>query len=208
VISVYAPPLVSALSGTTVRQLQYWRKTDVLAPEHWAPTQVLYSFPDLIALRTFGYLRGEYSLQQIRKALSNFRGLRPTGHLSNFKIVGSGNSILWVDGNSATDILRRPGQILIAEMVDVLAAFTSKAGRDIVPLERPEKGIRIDAGIRGGYPVIEGTRVPFDAVASLLRDGIPAKKVSEFYPAVGTMAANGALRLADYVDDYARATAA
>jgi uncharacterized protein (DUF433 family) len=51
-------------------------------------------------------------------------------------------------------------------------------------------------------PVISGTRVPYDAVASLMRDGVPANRIAEYYPAVTAEAAGDALDFARYVDSY------
>jgi uncharacterized protein (DUF433 family) len=74
--------------------------------------------------------------------------------------------------------------------------------REVVPLYRPKPGVAVDPEIRGGYPVIAGTRVPYDMVASLLNDGVTAEEVTGFYPAVSATAAQGALTFARYVDGY------
>jgi uncharacterized protein (DUF433 family) len=97
---------------------------------------------------------------------------------------------------------------MIAEMVDILAGFTGPSGREIVPLHNPKPGVAVDPQIRGGYPVIAGTRVPYDLVAALLADGIAAEDVSSFYPSVDAEAARGALAFARYVDEHRHRPAA
>lgn len=87
-------------------------------------------------------------------------------------------------------------------MVDILAAFHGVREREVVPLYRPKPGVAVDPEIRGGYPVIAGTRVPYDLIASLLEDGVSAEEVAGFYPAVSPDAARGALAFARYVDGY------
>ena len=52
----------------------------------------------------------------------------------------------------------------------------------------------VDPEVRGGYPVIAGTRASYDMVASLLEDGV--------YPGVSAPATQGALEFARYVDGY------
>jgi uncharacterized protein (DUF433 family) len=69
-----------------------------------------------------------------------------------------------------------------------------------VPLFEPEPGVRIDPDVRGEYPVIDGTRVPYDLVAALLADGMKPSDVAAFYPSVTPHAARGALAFARYVD--------
>jgi DNA-binding transcriptional MerR regulator len=86
----YPTELTAALSGATVRQLAYWRRSNaagerLLVPElRQAGRPLLYSFRDVIALRTFVYLRGEHSLQKVRKAVSTLRDLGNREHLAAY----------------------------------------------------------------------------------------------------------------------------
>lgn len=100
------------------------------------------------------------------------------------------------------DLTRSPGQQVIAQMVDILAAFHGSQDREVVPLYRPKPRVAVDPEIRDGYPMIAGTRVPYDLIASLLEDGVNAEEVAGFYPAVSPDAARGALAFARYVDGY------
>ena len=38
----------------------------------------------------------------------------------------------------------------------------------------------VDPGVRGGEPVIAGTRIPWDEIAALLRDGVGPEDIGEF----------------------------
>jgi uncharacterized protein (DUF433 family) len=60
--------------------------------------------------------------------------------------------------------------------------------------------VAVDPAVRGGAPVIEGTRVPYGEVAALLRDGVPAERISGYCPSVTATAAQDAAGFADYVD--------
>jgi uncharacterized protein (DUF433 family) len=66
-------------------------------------------------------------------------------------------------------------------------------------LFRPWPSIAIDPGVHGGYPVVAGTRVPFDLVAGLVRDGVPPERVADYYPTVDAVAARDTLDFAAYV---------
>jgi uncharacterized protein (DUF433 family) len=50
--------------------------------------------------------------------------------------------------------------------------------------------------------VISGTRIPYEDVASLIRDGVEAEDIREFYPHVTAEAARDAYDFASYVDSY------
>lgn len=163
-----------------------------------------YSFRDVVALRTFVYLRSrEVPLQRVRKAVRSLRDMGETEHLSSYQLMADGRDVVWkVSDDVAVDLTRYPGQQIIAQMVDILAGFHGSHDREVVPLYHPKPGVEVDPEIRGGYPVIAGTRVPYDLVASLLEDGVAAEDVAGFYPAVSAEAARGALAFARYVDGY------
>ncbi|WP_246268999.1 DUF433 domain-containing protein [Acrocarpospora macrocephala] len=67
---------------------------------------------------------------------------------------------------------------------------------------RLREHVSVDPDVCGGMRVIQGTRVPYDEVAALLRDGVPAEKISDYFPSVTAMAARSAVDFADYVDTY------
>lgn len=170
----------------------------------------LYSFTDVVALRTFVYLRSQaVPLQRVRKAVTALRALGATDHLSRYTLVASGGDVVWqVSSEDAVDLTGKSGQHVIAAMVDILGAFRNMQYQGVVPLYRPTPGVSVDPDVIGGYPVIEGTRVPYDVVAGLLDDGLPPENVRAFYPSVEAEAARGAVAFARYVDEYRGASAA
>ncbi|HEV2781821.1 MAG TPA: DUF433 domain-containing protein [Actinophytocola sp.] len=206
----YSSVVAAALSGASLRQLSYWRSAQssegpLLAPTLHVPgSRASYSFQDVVALRTFVYLRARgVPLQRVRKAVAKLRDLGETNHLSSYQLIAVGKDVAWVSSDeSAVDLTGRPGQQVIAEMVDILGAFDGPRRRDVVPLHQPKPGVAVDPEVRGGYPVIEGTRVPFDLIAALLDDGVAAEDVASFYPSVPPYAARGAREFARYVDAY------
>ncbi|MGH3981872.1 MAG: DUF433 domain-containing protein [Pseudonocardiaceae bacterium] len=124
-------------------------------------------------------------------------------HLSSYQLLAVGRNVVWkISDEIAVDLTRRPGQQVIAQMVDILAAFRGPRDREVVPLYRPAPGVAVDPEVRGGYLVIAGTRVSYDVVASLLEDGVTAEEVAGFYPGVSALAARGAFEFARYVDGY------
>ncbi|MGV9774964.1 DUF433 domain-containing protein [Streptosporangium sp. NPDC003464] len=203
----YDPKLAAALSGATLRQLAHWRKAGVsrgavLIPEISSTRPVLYSFRDVVALRTCVKLRNDASLQKIRQALDTLRDdLKESGHLSSYTLVADGSSIYLAAPDQAVDLVRKKANVVIHELIDVLQPFY-RDGRHIPALLQPRAHVTVDPAVRGGVPVIEGARVPYDEVAALLRDGIPAERISDYYPSVTATAALDAADFADYVNSY------
>ncbi len=211
----FTPVIAAALSGASTRQLAYWRSGQtsepLLAPEHHTPrSRVAYSFRDVVALRTFVYLRSrDVPLQRIRKAVASLRKLGQAEHLSEYSLVAMGKDVAWrISPDEAIDLTHSPGQGVLARMVDIFAPFVNMQSRDVVDLRRPSPGISVDPEVRGGFPVVEGTRVPYDLVASLLDDGLDPSMISDVYPSVSIDAARGAAEFARYVDGFDRPRAA
>ncbi|MCO8273504.1 DUF433 domain-containing protein [Actinoplanes sp. TRM 88003] len=166
-----------------------------------------YSFRDLVALRTFVYLREACPLPSIRRALDR---LSVTGHLSQYRLVDRGRRRIALVHNAGdgpgraqvgpVDLVEQPGQqITVIKFGDVLRSF-SLGDVEIPDLVRPRQRISVDPSVRHGCPVVAGTRVDFDLVAGLVRDGVPPKAVKEYYPGVTAAAARDAASFADYVD--------
>jgi uncharacterized protein (DUF433 family)/DNA-binding transcriptional MerR regulator len=199
--------MAAALSGATVSQLRHWRspKTGpLLAPEIAAAPRALYSFQDVLALRTFVRLRENASLQKIRAAIGHLRDLGEARPLASYRLVSDqrGN-IQLLTGDEAINLSSKPGQLqLIAVIGEVIESFAVRAGVLVPDLLHPRPRLAVDPETQGGIPVIAGTRVPYDTVAGLMRDGVPAERISDYYPSVTAEAARDALDFARYVDSY------
>jgi uncharacterized protein (DUF433 family)/DNA-binding transcriptional MerR regulator len=203
----YTTKMAAALSGATVSQLRHWRSPrtgPLLAPEIAAAPQAFYSFRDLLALRTFVHLREHASLQRIRAAIGNLRDLGEVQHLASYRLVSDvAGNIQLVTEEEAVDLVRIPGQRqILVVMGDVIEAFPVRAGVVVPHLLQPRKHLAVDPETQGGTPVIAGTRVPYDAVAGLMRDDVAAERIAEYYPGVSSAAAQDALSFAEYVDSY------
>jgi uncharacterized protein (DUF433 family)/DNA-binding transcriptional MerR regulator len=209
IVNVPYPTYIAAtLSGASLRQLQYWRSGGehaLFVPElPKAGGRVLYSFRDVVGLRTFVYLREAVSLQRIRKAVENLRELGNSEHLSQYQLVVAGKSIVLVEPghDAAVDLVEWPGaQRFTVTLGDVFAPFENQRGDLVVDLFHPREHVVVDPEILGGYPVVEGTRVEFDLVASLVRDGVDPSEISEIYPSVST---EGAADAVDFATEVAR----
>ena len=84
---------------------------------------------------------------------------------------------------------------LVAVIGDVIEPFAVRAGVLVPHLLRPRPCLAVDPETQGGTPVIAGTRVPYDAVAGLMRDGVSAERIRDYYPSVTAVAAADVLDL-------------
>lgn len=141
----YRGPTVCKIVGITYRQLDYWARTDLVAPSvrtaSGSGSQRLYSFDDVVALKVVKNLTDTgVSLQKIRKAIDELRD-RGCG-LAESTLVSDGVTVYAVeDGDELIDLLRK-GQgvfaISVAPVVDELrgevTAFPSERIEGAVPV--------------------------------------------------------------------------
>lgn len=195
--------LTVTLTGVTRSQLMHWRKTELLVPEVNAYRPALYSFRDLVALRTVARLRAEKtSLQRVRRAFNNLPVFDMTEHPSTYQFATDGKTIaVWTD-NGFMDIVNNPGQFHIYSLADIFRPFTNRRGDKVSDFESPRRRITVDPHRLGGWPTIAGTRVAYDTIAAAMRgEDLDPRDIRHYYPGVSKAAAEDALSFANEVEE-------
>lgn len=191
--------LTSVLTGASIGQLRRWSRTGLLRPEIQR-RPALYSFQDLVALRTFVRMRKEIPLQRIRKAVAKLRDFDLTEHPAKYQLHTDGKSVFFVEDERSVDLVRKPGQRAVMNLEDVFAPFRTRRGADVVDFLRPRANLEVKEARMGGWPTIKDTRVGFDSVARLLDgDDIAPEDVQRFYPNVTPEGAVDAKDLYDVI---------
>jgi uncharacterized protein (DUF433 family) len=145
-------------------------------------------------------LRTDLSLQKVRKAFGNLPAYNFTRHPGEYRFGTDRDTIAVLDDQQWTDLVRNPGQSHLFTLAEVFAPFTAKNGREVVDFMRPRRRLQVDSERLGGWPTIEGTRVGFDTVASLMEDGsLTADDVHYYYPTVAVEAVADAVSFAEDV---------
>jgi DNA-binding transcriptional MerR regulator len=100
---------VSAILGISRRQLQYWAKTDLIAPSAQTPGgHGRYSFEDLVALKAAKRLiSAGVSVQRIRSSIRALRRMLPTVErpLAELVLVATGDVVLAFRDGTAFDAI-------------------------------------------------------------------------------------------------------
>lgn len=193
--------LAAVLTGATPSQLRGWRTRELVVPEIRQGRPPLYSFRDLVALRSLVYLRKETSLQRISKAFKTLDLLELTEHPSRYKFGTDGKTIVvGLDDNSVIDLVGKPGQIEIFTFEDISRSFLNFKEAEVRDFRNPGSHIEVRYGRLGGWPTVEKTRVPYDVIANLVDyKTVMPEDVPHYYPSVSPEAALGALEFDEYV---------
>ncbi len=111
-------PVACNVAGITYRQLDYWARTGLVAPEirgaEGSGTQRLYSFRDILMLKVVKkLLDAGISLQQIRTAIDHLRA-RGIQDLSEVTLMSDGASVYEATNDHEVVDLLRGGQGMFA----------------------------------------------------------------------------------------------
>lgn len=109
--------LTAALSGATRHQLYRWRRTGLLVPEGSPTRPALYSFRDVVALRTVVRLRSETSLQKIRAAFAALPEFDLTDHPSRYRFATDGRSVAVQTEDGFLDLVKNKGTVRCSHRV-------------------------------------------------------------------------------------------
>ncbi len=194
--------LTTTLTGVTPYQLRSWRRFGLLVPEVSAKKPPLYSFRDLVALRTVAHLRSSTSLQKIRKAFAALPEFDLTDHPSEYSFAVAEDSIVVWTEDGFMDLVKKPGQYHLVSLADIYRPFRNRSNDLVADFEHPRPKLSVNARRLGGWPTIDGTRVPFDTVADAMSGDSPIGRedIRRFYPGVTAAAADDAL---DFARDVA-----
>lgn len=196
--------LAATLSGTTPSQLRRLRERGLVVPEVRPYRPPIYSFRDVVLLRTLAFLRQEVSLQRIGKAFRSLDMLELTDHPSAYRFGTDGKTILVEHDGQALDLVEHPGQIELFTFEDITRQFRNFRGDLVAEFRHPAPNIEVLPRRLGGWPTIERTRVPYDVIANLVDfDTILPEDVPSLYPSVTADAARSAVSFAAKVEALA-----
>jgi uncharacterized protein (DUF433 family) len=188
IIRAFDEDSVTRLTRLTQSQLRYWDKTGFFAPEFAEPAHGpfnrLYSFRDVVSLRTLSVLRNQYNvpLQHLRKVadkLSHFGydlWTRTTLYVLNKKVIFH---------EPDTDI---PQEVVSGQYVIGLTLKTifSDTKRDVEKMRQrnPEKIGHVERSrhVNHNAWVIGGTRIPTAAIRRFKEAGYSDEEIIAEYP--------------------------
>jgi uncharacterized protein (DUF433 family) len=183
---------VSRLTGLTVRQLHHWDRTRFFVPSfadpyRRRPHRRVYSFVDLVGLRTIADLRARgVSWPDLKRVRSYFR---EHGRASNtdwterrFFVVGRN---VYFTHDEAVSAARPLGQSAHPTILDLgpIVKDLERAVRELPVRTKDEIGrITSDRLIMDGKDIIAGTRIPTATIDWFYRHGYSLEEIREDFP--------------------------
>ncbi|MDQ4044037.1 MAG: DUF433 domain-containing protein [Chloroflexota bacterium] len=187
VLGAFTSEQAARLSGLSKRQVEYWDTTHIYSPSlsrlSRGPYSRIYSFTDLVALRTLAILRERVPPQRLRRIGAWLREHydQPWSSL-RFSLVG--DRIDFIDPGSGAIVSTHPsGQ----EVIDI--AYEEVAQDIVARIKHSQRRSDHDIGrvsqhryVVRNAPVIAGTRVPIAAVWQFHEAGYSESEIIQEYP--------------------------
>jgi uncharacterized protein (DUF433 family) len=203
----YTADRAAALSGVPRSTIHWWARQEILVPSVSASRVKLWSFADLMALRTIYWLRRRKttelgvdipatSMGAVREALGGLRQLdAPLWKDDRPTVLVDGEGKVYLDTPGGIQTVE--GQIAAGELLDLIAPFSTVEGSRGPDLYRPRTELRIVPAKLSGSPHVVGTRVETRALAGLSREGYDADAIHALYPYLDRNQISQALELED-----------
>lgn len=186
---------VCRLTGLTKRQLRYWDETGFFSPALSSPRSRVYSFRDLVGLRTIAKLRESVPLQELRKIGAWLKDEHKTPWAS-LRFYLDGRTVYFRDQQGAIVSTKPRGQTVCIEMREIVNE-TRALVRDQRTRSKSDVGkiVRRRRVVQNS-PVLSGTRIPVQAVWNFRQAGYTEKQIQAEYPSLTISDIRGAIRYA------------
>lgn len=189
VVTAFSEMHVERLTGLTAAQLRYWDTTGFFAPAYAdenrrTPYSRIYSFKDVVGLRTLGLLRRQHnvSLQHLRQVADRLSHLRDDLWSGTTLYVLNRRVIIQEPGTERpVDALS--GQYVIPILLRRIVNDTKRDAERL--LRRPARKVgKVEQSrrIMRNVPVIAGTRIPTGAIKRFREDGYTVQQILAEYP--------------------------
>lgn len=186
----FTPAQVSALTGLSERQLRRWDAMGFFAPHYAAenrrsPYSRLYSFQDVVGLRTIGILLKEHHipLPELRK-VGAWLAANHDAPWSSLRFYVVGRRIYFDDPTIGARVATRPaGQLAFPFEMQEIAQSTYREAQRVRERKADAVGrVTHQRNIVQNSPVLDGTRIPTSAIWNFHRAGYTTDEILREYP--------------------------
>ena len=188
-LTAFTSDVVSRLTGLSVSQLHRWDRSQFFVPmfadpDRRRPSSRVYSFSDVVALRTIAKLREMgVSFPELKKARAFFAS-EANEHWASRRFFVVGNRLFFTH-DDAIVAARPPGHRIMPDVLD-LGEIVQDVQAAVAKLSErtPDQigQITHDRLIMNGAPVLAGTRIPTANIAWWARNGYSDTEIQHEFP--------------------------
>jgi uncharacterized protein (DUF433 family) len=189
-LAAFTADNVCRLTGLSARQVSYWAKTEFFEPAllddyHRRAFSRIYSFRDVVGLRTIAILRNEHGvpLQELRR-VGEWLKSKHDAPWSSLKFALRGRRVVFIEPNSGVAVEPRgAGQEVMSIALEPIAAEMRNASARL----RDRRDEQLGQLNRNRYVVhnawvVAGTRIPTSAIWNYHEAGYSTEDIIREYP--------------------------
>ncbi len=189
-MSAFTAETVRRVTGLSDRQLRYWDDTGFFSPSYAdedrsRPHSRIYSFRDLVGLRTLARLRNKHGipLQELRRVAAKLAE-KYTEPWSSLKFYTVGKRVYFGDPDTGTIMATRAGaQTLMRFDMLEIARQTEEDVKQLRKRQPDQVGkISRHRYVMHNAPVVASTRIPVSVIRDLRDAGRTIPEILEDYP--------------------------
>ena len=187
-IGAFTSSTAARLARLTKRQVEYWDRTGVYSPTlakgHGRQLYGrIYSFKDVIALRTLAMLRKHVSLQELRK-VGDFLAERYDSPWNSLEFAVESGRVFFRDRDTDLWVSSRPfGQSAMPFRVAKIAADVERRFARMKERGKRQRGkLARHRYVANNQWVIAGTRIPTDVIWEFHSFGYSDERILSEYP--------------------------
>ncbi len=187
-IIAFTPDQACRVSGLSRRQLTYWDNTGFFHPKFSDESprfSRMYSFRDVVGLRTIAMLRGRLSLQELRK-VGEWLHERYEEPWSELRFSVFGRNVVFDDGSGVQQVAGS-GQVVLSILLGDVERAAKLAAEALLDRQPEQLGnIVRSRNVQHNAWVVDGTRIPTSAIFDFFLAGFGAKAIQKEYPRLTT----------------------
>ncbi|HEY7029746.1 MAG TPA: DUF433 domain-containing protein [Thermomicrobiales bacterium] len=184
----FTGPQVQRLTGLSQRVLRYWESTNVFRASYVddrprRPYRRIYTFRDLVSLRTLALLRKKVSLNELRR-VGKYLSDHYEAPWAELRFGVAGRKIVFPDPVTGQWVVSRPeGQTVMPVLVERIAQ-TTEAEAATLRQRRPDQigNVARHRHVAHNSWVIDGTRIPTSAIWHFHEEGYDTDGIIREYP--------------------------
>jgi uncharacterized protein (DUF433 family) len=187
-IDVFAAEHASQHTGLSRNQLAAWDRGDILHP-HWSRnghgSPRVYSFHDLVVLRTLAILRQEYRVTPAElRRVAEWLNAHTASPWVDLRLTVNGRHVQLENGDAGSAGGDAPRNGHGARLHLEAVARDTEAILEAAQRRQPDEIGQVvrRRGVMGNVPILAGTRIPTSAVWNFHEDGYSAEQIIYQYP--------------------------
>lgn len=200
-LAAFTAEHVCRLTGLSARQLRYWDKTEFFRPTFLEefrrrPFGRIYSFRDVVGLRTIAILRSAHHipLQELRRVGAWLKA-RHEAPWSSLRFALQGRRVLFFDPAEGVAVEPRgAGREVIPIALEPIANEMQRAAAKLRERRRDQIGqVSRNRYVVQNAWVVAGTRIPTSAIWNYHEAGYSARAILREYPRLKAAEVNAAI---------------